>query len=150
MIEGLFSHAPDVTGFHKSVYSIDSNSNRTSLKGDNFMAQKVNIQYVDDLDGTEAVECVQFSLDGKAYEIDLSETNAAELRESLAKFIKAARRTSSTSTAARSAKKVGSAGAKRDETQAIRLWAIDQNMEISERGRIPETVMSAYKMAHAS
>ena len=36
------------------------------------MAQKVQVLLVDDLDGGEASETVSFSLDGTAYEIDLS------------------------------------------------------------------------------
>jgi len=48
------------------------------------MAQKVDVRFVDDLDGSEASGTVSFALDGRAYEIDLSEENAAKLRDSLA------------------------------------------------------------------
>ena len=37
------------------------------------MAQRVQIQYVDDLDGSEAKETIAFTVDGVSYEIDLSE-----------------------------------------------------------------------------
>lgn len=57
------------------------------------MAQKVLIQYVDDLDGSEAVETVTFMLDGSTYEIDLNETHAAELRSALGTYIGAGRKT---------------------------------------------------------
>ncbi len=57
------------------------------------MAQKVDVRFVDDLDGSEAAGTVTFALDGKAYEIDLSDENAARLRDSLATFVAAARRT---------------------------------------------------------
>ncbi|WP_226358972.1 Lsr2 family protein, partial [Pseudonocardia sp. ICBG601] len=50
------------------------------------------ITLVDDLDGTEADEQVEFSVDGRAYEIDLSTKNAEKLRESLAPYVAAARR----------------------------------------------------------
>jgi hypothetical protein len=43
------------------------------------MAQQVNVKFVDDLDGTEAAGTVSFGLDGKIYEIDLSDDNAAKL-----------------------------------------------------------------------
>ena len=36
------------------------------------MAQKVQILLLDDIDGTEASETVQFGLDGANYEIDLN------------------------------------------------------------------------------
>ena len=40
------------------------------------MAQQASVQYVDDLDGSAASGPVDFSLDGKGYTIDLSDTNA--------------------------------------------------------------------------
>ncbi|MGH8880612.1 MAG: Lsr2 dimerization domain-containing protein, partial [Stackebrandtia sp.] len=40
------------------------------------MAQKVTVSLVDDLDGSEAGETVEFGLDGAFYEIDLSDDNA--------------------------------------------------------------------------
>ena len=54
------------------------------------MAQKVDVKYVDDLDGSDASGTVAFALDGKSYEIDLSDDNAARLRDSLASFVAAA------------------------------------------------------------
>jgi hypothetical protein len=51
------------------------------------MAQKVHIVLVDDLDGSEATESVSFGLDGTSYEIDLSEENAAQLRDALAPYV---------------------------------------------------------------
>jgi len=55
------------------------------------MAQRVQILLEDDLDGSEATETVNFALDGKAYEIDLSAANSAQLRDDLAKWIGHAR-----------------------------------------------------------
>ena len=51
------------------------------------MAQQTTIMLVDDLDGGEADEQVEFSVDGKAYEIDLSAANGERLRATLAPFI---------------------------------------------------------------
>jgi hypothetical protein len=45
------------------------------------MAQKVLVEMVDDIDGEVATQTVPFGLDGVSYEIDLSEENAARLRE---------------------------------------------------------------------
>ena len=56
------------------------------------MAQKVQTLLVDDLDGGEAGETVQFALDGTSYEIDLSAGHAAELRSALARYADAARK----------------------------------------------------------
>ncbi|GAA5153578.1 hypothetical protein GCM10023321_24040 [Pseudonocardia eucalypti] len=46
------------------------------------MAQQVLVSLIDDLDGQTANETVTFGLDGKSYEIDLSEANSSKLRES--------------------------------------------------------------------
>ena len=64
------------------------------------MAQQVNVKFVDDLDGSDAAGTVSFAIDGRAYEIDLSEDNAARLRESLASFVAAARKSGGSAAAA--------------------------------------------------
>ena len=56
------------------------------------MAQIREIRLVDDLDGESADETVEFGIDGKSYEIDLSKENAGRLRDVLADFVSAARR----------------------------------------------------------
>ena len=48
------------------------------------MAQRTTIHLVDDLDESEAAETVSFALDGTAYEIDLNDEHAAELRVTVA------------------------------------------------------------------
>jgi Lsr2 len=50
------------------------------------------VHLVDDLDGSEAGETMSFPLDTKDYVIDLSDLNAAKLRDALAPFVAAARR----------------------------------------------------------
>ncbi len=59
------------------------------------MAQKVQVLLVDDIDGGTADETVTFSLDGVAYEIDLTADHAAELRESFSRWVGHARKTGS-------------------------------------------------------
>ena len=51
------------------------------------MAKTLIVKLSDDIDGGDADETVRFGLDGKAYEIDLSATNAAKLRGALRPFI---------------------------------------------------------------
>ena len=49
------------------------------------------VRYTDDLDGSDASGPVDFALDGREYEIDLNDENAAKLREEVfAPFIAAA------------------------------------------------------------
>ena len=56
------------------------------------MAKKRLWILVDDFDGSPAAETVTFALDGTTYEVDLSEENAAELRDVLQPWIAAGRR----------------------------------------------------------
>ena len=101
------------------------------------MAQKVNVQLVDDVDGSAAESTVEFGLDGVSYAIDLSADNAAQLRDSLTTYLTGA------------AVKNGSAPntTYRQRNQAIREWARGQGLEVSERGRIPADVVEAYENA---
>ena len=119
------------------------------------MAQQVNVKFVDDLDGTDAGGTVSFAIDGRAYEIDLSKDNAARLRDSLASFVAAARKSGGARAAAgrRAPKMTASAGRRpqpldREQTAAIRAWARQNGHQISDRGRISKTVVDAFQAAH--
>lgn len=111
------------------------------------MAQKVLVSLVDDLDGSEAEETVEFGLDGVSYEIDLSSENAEELRDALAQYVEHARRAGGRKRAGTrgAAKAPGrSAAVDREQNQAIRAWARKNGYEVSDRGRIPSEVVEAY------
>ncbi|MGP4029717.1 histone-like nucleoid-structuring protein Lsr2 [Actinomadura sp. 3N407] len=56
------------------------------------MARQVLITKIDDIDGTPAGESVRFGLDGRSYEIDLSEANKDTLRGIYAPYIAKARK----------------------------------------------------------
>lgn len=111
------------------------------------MAQKVQVILVDDLDGGSANETVSFSLDGTAYEIDLSTKNAQKLRDAFASYVGAARKAGRTSGRGRGAR-AGSAAADREQNQAIRAWAKKKGLKVSERGRIPADIVEKYHSAH--
>jgi hypothetical protein len=114
------------------------------------VAQKVQVLLLDDLDGTEAEETVSFSLDGSAYEIDLSKSNASGLRDALAKYVGAARKASRTATGRQSSGRSragGSAAIDRDQAAAIRAWAKKQGLKVSDRGRIPASIIEQYNSA---
>ncbi|WP_267244206.1 histone-like nucleoid-structuring protein Lsr2 [Streptomyces sp. PR69] len=110
------------------------------------MAQKVQVLLVDDLDGGEADETVTFALDGKSYEIDLTTENADKLRESLADFVKAGRKTGGRS-GGRGKARSSSASASND-TAAIRAWAKENGYEVNDRGRVPANIREAYEKAN--
>ncbi|SNR61993.1 Lsr2 protein [Haloechinothrix alba] len=110
------------------------------------MAQKVLVSLIDDLDGGEAEETVEFGLDGVTYQIDLSGENAEELRDALAQYIEHARRSGGRKKAGTksSAASSRSASVDREQNQAIRAWARKNGYTVSDRGRIPSEVVDAY------
>jgi hypothetical protein len=110
------------------------------------MAQQVSVQYVDDLDGSAASGPVDFSLDGKGYTIDLSDTNASKLREILTPFVTAARRPSgSAHQLSASPARSGGPSRSRDEVQAIRGWLRENGYTVKDRGRVPAEFVAAYQ-----
>jgi hypothetical protein len=120
------------------------------------MARRIVHQLVDDLDGTVLEigegETVLFSLDGVAYEIDLTDDNAAALRNALAPYVGAGRSISSSSRGATGSSSGGSARKRRRTGQqdysAVREWAKSNGYQVSERGRVPASVLEAYEAAH--
>ena len=113
------------------------------------MARQVITTLIDDIDGKPADRTVEFSLDGTAYTIDLSEANAGKLHKALDPFIAAGTRIgrSSSGRGAGRTAPARTAGS-RDENRLIREWAAQHGHQISERGRIPQSVSSAYRAAH--
>jgi hypothetical protein len=112
------------------------------------MARQVITTLIDDLDGKKADRTVEFSLDGTTYTIDLSEANAGKLRKALDPYIAAGTRVGRGG--ARHARLGASSrpSGSRDENKLIRDWAAQNGHQISERGRIPQSVTSAYRAAH--
>src|SRR5216110_2927480 len=106
------------------------------------MAQKITVALEDDLDGGPADETVRFGLGGTEYEIDLSKKNAAAFRKQLAPFIEHARK------AGRGQRRrPGRTSASRDRSGGIRAWAKEQGIAVSDRGRIPVSVVEQYEAA---
>ena len=117
------------------------------------MARKVQVILSDDLDESlPADETVSFSLDGTNYEIDLSEKNATELRDTFSRYVQAARKVGRGSGRAsgggRSRATGGGGRMDREQAGAIRDWARKNGHNVSDRGRIPASVVEAYEAAH--
>ena len=120
------------------------------------MARRIVHQLVDDIDGTLLEvgegETVLFSLDGVAYEIDLTDENAAALRGALERYTKAARTVSSARATSRAASSTGGGRKRRRSGQqdysGVREWAKQNGYQVSERGRVPASVLEAYEAAH--
>jgi hypothetical protein len=115
------------------------------------MAQQTTVRFVDDLDGSEASGTFDFSLEGRSYQIDLSDENAAKLRDAPAPYVDAARKAGGRGRG-RAARQTTvaekPARSSREETAAIRQWARDNGHQVSERGRIPKSVIEAYQAAN--
>jgi hypothetical protein len=109
------------------------------------MAQQTIVRYTDDLDGSEASGSVEFALEGRSYEIDLSDENAAKLRDALAPYVAAARRAGGRGRQAEASPRprVGS-GRTREEMAEMRTWLRENGYKVSDRGRIPNEYIQAF------
>ncbi|MFB8276979.1 histone-like nucleoid-structuring protein Lsr2 [Nocardia colli] len=111
------------------------------------MARQVVVALVDDFDAESvADETVAFTIDGVAYEMDLSASNAAQLRNVFAQWTAHAR-TIGRVQQGKSSKAKPARG--KDQTAAIREWARQNGHKISRRGRISLNVVQAYEKASA-
>jgi hypothetical protein len=115
------------------------------------MAQKILVSMVDDLDGGAATQTVPFGLDGVEYEIDLSDENANDLRDALARFVSYARRVGGRkvrlAVGESAVERKAPTTAERERNREIRQWARDNGFAVAERGRLPAEVEKAYEEA---
>jgi hypothetical protein len=113
------------------------------------MAQRTQVLLIDDLDGSSADETLNFGLDGAAYEIDLSATNAGLLRKALADYVAAGRRVSASRLGSRrrSASRALPTAHSAD-TASVRAWARDNGYAVNDRGRVAAEILDAYQAAH--
>ena len=110
-------------------------------------------QLVDDLDGTVledgAGSTVRFALEGRQFEIDLSDENVDKLREALAPFISAGRTVSAGGGGGRSSgSRRNSSRSGGGELAAIRAWAQSNGFSVGDRGRISAEVREAYERSN--
>jgi len=117
------------------------------------VAQKVQVTFVDDLDGSAADETIRFALGRDTYEIDLSKSNAKKLRDALGVYVNAARRVGGgrgrpagrATTRARGRGRASAGGA---TPAQIRAWAKSRGIKVNERGRIAADIVAKYEAAH--
>ncbi len=108
------------------------------------MAKTVNVVITDDLDGSTDAETVAFTFEDQSYEIDLGKKNIAAFSESIQPFMEAGRRT-----AHRGGARAGRGGTRsRNDNTAVRAWAAEQGLKVSQRGRISAEIVSKYDAAH--
>ena len=108
------------------------------------MARRTIVHLEDDLSGGAAGESVRFALDGRSFEIDLSEKNAAQLRQTLAPYISAGR-------PLRAVRGLGSrsGGFEGDDLDpaTVRAWAHANGYPVRARGRVSRELTEAYRAA---
>jgi hypothetical protein len=111
------------------------------------MAQKVQTIFIDDLDASPAEGTIRFGLDGTDYEIDLNTEHAQQLRDTLARYVSAARRTGRNSRQpSGSGRRAQSSG---PNTAEVREWAKAEGIDVKDRGRIPAELLAKFKAAKA-
>lgn len=107
------------------------------------MASRTTVVLIDDIDGTEldaAGETVAFALDGVSYEIDLTSSNAADLRSSVEKFVRHGRRVGGRRIPGRG----GTTRIDPEQARAARVWLRRHGHDVSDRGRIKADLMELY------
>lgn len=107
------------------------------------MAKRTTTSLVCDVSGVETadVRTVTFGHGSKTYVTDLAAEHADRLESVLREFAGYARAAGSNGGKPRPV-------ADRERSAAIRVWAREQGLTVSDRGRIPAEVMAKYEDAH--
>ncbi len=112
------------------------------------MARKEVIELLDDIDGSKAEETLKFGLDGTLYEIDLNAKHADKLRSALEQYVSHARKVGRGQVVPSGrGRGVAPARSDREQNQAVRDWAKAKGLGVSDRGRIPASVVEQYHQA---
>ena len=111
------------------------------------MAQKVSVTFACDYDQKAIPEgqhhARRFSLDGREYEIDLCAKHSQKFDDVVGRYAERARRAS-----ARPGRTKRRTTAHRQHSAAIRSWAKQTGISVSDRGRIPADVVARYEAKH--
>src|SRR5262249_25801063 len=105
------------------------------------VAQRVIVTLEDDLGGGPADETIRFAFGGGEDEIDLSSKNPTKVRRKPAPLNEHGRK------AGRGQPRRSRAAAGRQRSGDIRAWAKEHGVAVSERGRIPASVLEQYRAA---
>jgi hypothetical protein len=84
---------------------------------------------------------LRFALDGREFEIDLSDKSAKAFRTSMDPWVGAARRVCGRKTRGTTHVETGV------DTAAVRAWAASNGIELSARDRLPKGVVEQYRAA---
>jgi len=115
------------------------------------MVKRTLIQLVDDLDGTPIDGnggTLAFALEGRSFEIDLTDENAQKIREALAPFIEAGRRVDGAAATKPGRARRSRQGTGPEDSSSVREWARANGYTVSDRGRVSQPILEAYRAAH--
>jgi len=105
----------------------------------------------DDIDGSADAETIRFSYNGTSYTIDLAKKNRAAFEKALKPYLDVAQKSAGRRPPATSGSRRSRGGRRRSgssvDLAAVRSWARENGMEVSERGRIAQSVIDAYTEA---
>ena len=113
------------------------------------MAKETFVRLIDDLDNKVIEdgegETIEFAFDGSKYSIDLNMNNAEEFRRFMKKYTDAG--TKEVSRVPRATRTNAKSSNSKEELTAMRAWAKENGIKLSERGRIPYDVQKQYHEA---
>lgn len=110
------------------------------------MAKQIITQYFDDVTGkplTDEGVTVEMEYRGQRHTWDMNPDTLAKFEKMLEPYLLASTVLSTKKVRRRST-------SKRNNSGAIRAWAQENGYEVSDRGRVPDTVVAAYHEAHAA
>jgi hypothetical protein len=111
--------------------------------------QRTIVTKIDDLTGKEYEEgeTLTFAVEGEQFEIDLNKRNASDFKKKFARYMEHGRKVHPQGRT----HKV-SDGRKvrhdKDYVHTVRAWAKTNGFDVSDRGRVPLSVYSAYEKAN--
>jgi len=110
------------------------------------VAKRVEVSFVSDLSGRagDDVGTVEFSLDGAAFEIDLTGAEAEKLRKVLEPYCEAGRRKARVARSGSRSVRVG------PDPKTVRAWAGSHGIQVPQRGRIPADVIEQFEAAEGA
>jgi len=112
------------------------------------MAKQERVDLIDDLDGSPAEDTFRVSWEGQAVEVELSADNRKRIEESLAALFDAGRKISvhygSRGPQGPKPKQRAPRSEEKASNGAIRDWARQNGLQVSDRGRIPREVLAEY------
>lgn len=114
------------------------------MQGGVFLTRVLVERLVDD-DLDDATETLDFSYRGADYQFDLSARNARALDKLLAPVLEVSRRREERPVTRRPVNETPSGA---PVVKAVRSWAKNKGIEVSDRGRVAADVMKQYQDAH--